>query len=204
MLIEGQGHQVAMLQKRTPIRVFIPMDLERAIELMKYGLDSRPGNVQRELSGKGVVRALEVEYNLDTAAKEGAIVVGVTIQGRHMYPATSSSRLEQYASQRYPKSFNPVVSHLLLDNPPDNEVILNAQISLSDVTKFYLIRYDGEGYHDRTNTQVKGALTPEEFQEWLILLRGRHAEMKSGQTAGNHRWQQMHRLHGDKGHTSTH
>lgn len=202
MLIEGQSRQIAMLQKHTPLRVFIPMDLTRAVELMKYGLDSRPGNVQRELSGKGVVRALEVESNLDTAAKEGAIVVGVQIQGRHLYPMTSSSRLEQYAAQRYPMSFNPVVSHLLLDNPPNNEAVLNAQITLNDVTTFYLIRYDGEGFRQRGNTTVLASLTPEEFQEWLILHRQRQTEKASGQTAGIHRWHQMHRLHGDRGHTS--
>ena len=203
MLVEGQNRQIAMLQKRTPLRVFIPMDLERAIELMKYGLDSRPGNVQRELSGKGVVKALEVENDLRTAAKEGAIVVGVQVQGRHLYPASVTSRIQEYASRRYPESFNPVVSHILLDNPPDNEVILNAQISLSDVTKFYLIRYDGEGFHQRGNTTVLASLTPEEFQEWLILFRQRQVEKASGQTAGIHRWHSMHRLHGDHGHTST-
>lgn len=202
MLREGQQPQIAMLQKRTPLRVFIPMDLERAIELMKYGLDSRPGNVQRELSGKGVVRALEVESDLATAAQEGGVVVGVNIQGRHLYPMTSSSQLEQYAARRYPKSYNPVVSHILLDNPPDNEAILNAQITLTDVTTFYLIKYDGEGYRDHGSTQVRAALTPTEFQEWLILRRARKAEQASGQIAGTHRWHSMHRLHSDKGHTT--
>lgn len=204
MLREGQQHQITRLQKRTPLRVFIPIDLERAVDLMKYGLDSRPGNVQRELSGKGVVRALGVESNLATAASEGAIVVGVSIQGRHLYPMTSSSRLEQYASQRYPESYNPVISHILLDNPPDNEAILNSQITLGNVTKFYLIKYDGQGFRDHRSTTVQAALTPEEFQEWVILRRSRKAEQVSGQISGHHRWKQMHRLHSDHGHTTTH
>lgn len=199
MLREGQQPQIAMLQKRTPVRVFIPMDLKMAVDLMKYGLDSRPGNIKRELSGRGVVRALEVESSLATAAKEGAVVVGVGIQGRHLYPMTSSGKLEQFAAERYPQSFNPVISHILLDQPSDNEAVLNAQITLSNVTKFYLIKYDGQGLHVHDSTTVQAALSPEEFQEWLILRRGRETEKASGQIIGTHRWQQMHRLHGDHG-----
>ncbi len=202
-MFNGQQRQVARLQNRTPLRVFIPMDLDRAVELMKFGLDSRPGNVNRELSGKGVVRALEVESDLTTAAKEGAIVVEVTIQGRHLYPMTSTSQLEQFAGNRYPESSNPVISHILLDTPPDNEAVLNAQITLADVVTFYLVKYDGEGFRDHSSTKVQGALTTEEFQEWLILRRQRKAEQASGQIAGTKRWKQMHRLHGDNGHTST-
>lgn len=199
---EGQAHQIAMLQKHTPLRVFIPMNLNIALELVKYGLDSRPGNVQRELTGKGVVKALQAESNLDAAAKEGSIVVGLQIMGRNLYPSTSSSKLEAMAHAKYPQSFNPVVSYILLENPIDTEVILNGQFSLGDVTKFYLIKYDAEGFHVHDSTQVTTALSPEEFREWYIIHRGHQAEKKSGQPVGTHRWRHTHRLHGDQGHTT--
>lgn len=188
MLREGMSDQVRMLQKNTLVRLFIPLDMQTAFTLMTRGLDSRPYG-HREASGIGVVRVLEVEYYPDRAAKEGTVVVQVFVKGKNLYPASTTTREVNIASQKYPDSFNPAVTMALLDRRDETEVFLNGQLGIDDVIKVMLIGYDAEGHRLPGHAEgvVQDEFTAEEFLQWHQGYLSRQAQMRSGTEPGSSR-----------------
>lgn len=193
-LNEGQVEQIETLRPNTVLRAYLPMSLKSALELVKYGLDSRPGAVQHEVTGKGVVGVLSVERDLSRAAGRGQpIVVGTVIRGKNLYPAYVTSELKAKADKLYPRSFNPPVSYLLLHPGGDDQVLLNAQIHPEDVTRFHLVGFDEDGFTLYGNKEVTASYDTERFLQWYVIYRGRRVERMANMPPGGNRLQQAHR-----------
>ena len=187
MLKEGQRDQVRMLQKNTLVRVFVPMDLETTLILLDFGLDARIGQHGREVTGRGVVNGLEIEYYLAPAIQEGTIVAQVFVKGKTLVPASTTLAQEQVAATAYPDSFNPIVSASLLSHKPDTEVLYNGQLGAEDVVKLLMVGYHPEGYRLRGNHEIMAEYSPEEFLNWYAGYKSRQAQMKSGTEPGSSR-----------------
>ena len=186
MLKEGHRDQVAMMQKNTLVRLFLPLDVATTLTLLTYGLDSRVGG-KKEVTGKGVLPVLEAEYYLEDAAQEGTVVVQVWVKGKYLYPGSTTTRYEQIAAQKYPDSFNPTVSLALLDRDRNTEVLINGQIGAEDVVKIYLVGYHPEGLRLTGEHSVQAEYSPEEFLNWYTGFKSRQAQMKSGTEPGSSR-----------------
>jgi len=193
-LSEGQIEQIEMLHPNSALRIYIPMQLGSALELLKYGLDSRPGAVQHEVTGKGVVEPLAVDCDLSRAAGSGQpIVVGTIVRGKNLYPSYVTAELKAKAEKLYPRSSNAPVSYLLLHPRRDDQVLLNAQIHPEDVTRFHLVGFDENGFTLYGNKKVIASYDAEQFLRWYIIYRGRRAERRGNLAPGGSRVQQAHR-----------
>jgi len=145
-LIEGQREQISKLGPSAPVTLYHPTDIDGAADIVteKNRLDS-----------------YEVYPSLKHAVKHSNIVVQFYGQGKDLEVSERSSKRhgdQSYAAQRFPDSFNPILSFTLLSLTP--MVYYTGLLSPHNIDKIYVMQ----------NGRPE-ALTPEEYLRYTIKVQ---------------------------------
>jgi len=155
-LIEGQKEQIASLSPSAPVTLYHPTDIDGATDIVTK-------QNRRD--------SYNVYPSLKHAVKHGNIVVQFYGQGKDIEAPRKNSKRHgdpTYAEQRFPDSFNPVVSFTLLSLTP--MVYYTGLLSPHNIDKIYMMQ----------NGRPE-AMTPEEFLRYSIKVTGDNVRQKQRQ-----------------------
>jgi hypothetical protein len=152
-LIEGQKEQISRLGPSAPVTLYHPTDLDGATDIVTE--KNRPNSYK-------------VYPSLKHAVKHGNIVVQFYGQGKDIEAPRKRHNDPTYAEQKFPDSFNPVVSFTLLSLTP--MVYYTGLLSLHNIDKIYMMQ----------NGRPE-AMTPEELLRYSIKVRGNNKRQQQRQ-----------------------
>ncbi len=166
-LMEGQENQIRNLHTRSTLRLYMPLSVEEAYDVLEHGLSSI-GRHQGETGSISKLEGFPVTHSLRHAMEKGDIVLQFNDIGGHLAvpPHLSNTEMHRLANQHYPESQMPLVSLVLLNNK-EPWVEYHSILSKSRMDAFHLSGYDIEG-RKTPRTSINDTLTREQFETWVV------------------------------------
>lgn len=179
-LMEGQEDKIARLHTRTPVRLYLPLNIRDAIRVSESGL----GSISKHDTGSGLSHepGFPVTHTMREAVKQGDVVLQFWDKAERLaVPDQYKTKTRHhFAQQRYPESQKPMVSLFLL-NEKFPWAVYHGILDPHQIDLLHLITYDKDGQRIE-RAGVQDSMTPEEFNVWAInaYYRGQRGERGKG------------------------